>query len=566
MPFTQVSANATIGCLVRQNNRCTSAPSNNKWPLAAIFSSIFFFLAGQPFIALLGVQNDEAIFAGPLFEPLEAVYSWRLGDHTQMPVMLMSYLGCLKTLLYAPILRWFGDSVYAVREPVLLLGAASIWVFYLLLRNIAGDRAASIGCWLLAADSLYLLTTCYDWGPVALQHLLILGGAYAIIRFYQTKSNFALAIGFFLFGLALWDKALALWTLSGLGVAALAVYPRELLGALRPRTILLSAVPLVIGALPLISYNVEKPFVTIRENTVFDTHYLLPKLSYLAQTAKGGILLGFLNADDSATPRPHAPRGWLESASAGISSAFDHPSSSLLLPAFFVALALAAVGGWKAARAVGFFVIAMAVAWVQMAGGANSGASVHHVILLWPWPQAVIAISLAAASFRWKRWGAPAAALTTALVAVSWLLVTNECHAEIVRNGGATQWTAAVFPLAESVSHSGADYVFCTDWGIMESVGLLDKWHPPLRQGAVRASNDPDLEPMVTGESHLFLAHTRQAEFFKDVNENIVAWAGKMGYAKQTVQVVGDGFGRDVFEVYRFVKAGTGKMAADERR
>ena len=138
--------------MVRQNNRCTTTPSNKKWAAAAIFSSIFFFLAGQPFIPLLGLQNDEALFAGPLYEPLEAIYSWRLGGHVQIPIMLMSYLGCLKTLLYAPILRWFGNSVYAVREPALLMGAASIYVFFLLLRDIAGVRTALIGCWLLAAD------------------------------------------------------------------------------------------------------------------------------------------------------------------------------------------------------------------------------------------------------------------------------------------------------------------------------------------------------------------------------------------------------------------------------
>ena len=131
----------------------------------------------------------------------------------------MSYLGCLKTLIYSPIFRLFGNGAYAVREPALLFGAASVWLFFLLLRRIAGNRAGLVGCWLLAADSLYLLTTCYDWGPVALQHLLIVGGVLLLMRFYQTKSNASLALGFLLFGLALWDKALALWMLSGFGIA-----------------------------------------------------------------------------------------------------------------------------------------------------------------------------------------------------------------------------------------------------------------------------------------------------------------------------------------------------------
>ena len=34
--------------------------------------------------------------------------------------------------------------------------------------------AALIGCGLLATDAIYLLTSCFDWGPVALEHLLLL--------------------------------------------------------------------------------------------------------------------------------------------------------------------------------------------------------------------------------------------------------------------------------------------------------------------------------------------------------------------------------------------------------
>ena len=93
---------------------------------------------------------------------------------------------------------------------------------------MAGLRAACIGCCLLAADSLYLLTTCFDWGPVALQHLLVVGGVLLLMRFYQTLSSLSLAAGFFLLGLALWDKALGMWMLSGLGIAGILIFQREI--------------------------------------------------------------------------------------------------------------------------------------------------------------------------------------------------------------------------------------------------------------------------------------------------------------------------------------------------
>ena len=66
-----------------------------------------------------------------------------------------------------------------------------------------------------------------------------------------------------------------------------------------------------------------------------------------------------------------------------------------------------------------FRLIAMAVAWVQMAITANTGASVHHTILLWPFPQVVIAVSFASASRRLGRAGIPALAVTMAVLMVS---------------------------------------------------------------------------------------------------------------------------------------------------
>jgi hypothetical protein len=531
-----------------------AAPSTNKCVAAAILASIFFFLAGQPFIPLLGIQNDEALFAGAIYEPLEALYAWPLPYLQQIPLMLMSYLGCLKTLIYIPIFKLFGNGAYAVREPALIFGAASVWLFFLLLRRVAGNRAGLVGCWLLAADSLYLLTTCYDWGPVALQHLLLIAGALLLVRFNQTKSNVSLALGFLLFGLALWDKALALWMLSGFGIAGFLTFPRQIFAVVGFRRLLISLAALALGAAPLISYNLHAPLATIRENTTIDTGSLITKFHLLTETARGGMLLGFLNAPDQTTPAPHPPRGLIESASARLSSLAGHPSSDWLLAVFVAAGVLAPLSGWPTLRIVTFFLIAMAVAWLQMALNSHTGGAVHHAILLWPWPEAVVAISFAGASRQLGRFGASALTAATALVVLSSLLVTNEYYTKMVRNGGSPTWSAALFPLAESLKDSGA-YAFCTDWGILESVGLLNAWHPVMRNGILGEDESVALEHMVGDPTHIILAHVPEAEQFPGVNERIVERAAKLGYAKQRIRVVGDGFGRNVFEVYKFVRA-----------
>jgi Dolichyl-phosphate-mannose-protein mannosyltransferase len=532
-----------------------AAPSIKKCVAAALLATFFFILSGQPFIGLLGIQNDEALFAGPIYEPLEALYAWPLPHHRQIPIMLMSYLGCLKTLIFTPIFKLFGNGAYAVREPALIFGAASVWLFFLLLRRVAGDRESIVGCWLLAADSLYLLTTCYDWGPVALQHLLTVAGAFFLVRFYQTNSNVSLALGFLSFGFALWDKALALWMLSGFGIAGILTFPRQILAVTNLRRILISITALGLGAAPLISYNLHAPLATIRENTAIDTGALITKFHLLTGTAQGRMLLGFWNAPDETTPAPHQPRDVMQKTSARLSSLAGHPSSDWLPAAFVAAVIVAPFAGLHTLRVVAFFLVAMAVAWFQMALNSHTGGTVHHAILLWPWPEAVVAISFAGVSRRLGRFGAPALAATTVLVVTSSLLVTNEYYAKMVRNGGSPTWTTAVFPLAESLKDSGASFAFCTDWGILESVGLLNAWRPVMRNGILGEDESVALAHMVSDPSHIILAHTRAAEQFRGVNEGVIERAQKLGYTKQTIRIVGDGFGRDVFEVYRFVRA-----------
>ncbi len=465
--------------------------------------------------------------------------------------MLMSYLGCLKSLLYRPILRLFGVGPYATREPALLIGAVSIWLFFLLLRRIAGLRAACIGGCLLAADTLYLLTTCFDWGPVALQHLLIVGGVLLLIRFYQTLSSVSLAAGFFLFGLALWDKALAIWILGGLGSAGILLFWRQIIAVTGFRRVLISIAGLAIGALPLIVYNARTNEATLRENTGWDAAEISNKVHTLVDTARGGSLMGYFNADDRDTPEPKPPAGFLEKTSAALAAFDGNASSGWMLYAFFAAAALAPFAGPNALRPVAFFVIAMAVAWAQMASNPHTGGSVHHTILLWPWPQAVIAISFAGISRRLGRFGVPAVAAVVALVCISCLLVTNEYFTKMARNGGAPVWSTAVFPMAARVRSSGANYVFCTDWGIFDSLVLLNRDRPPVRNGMGAEKDPADLQWALNDPSNIFVGHSKEAEAFVGDNEKVIEAAAKLGYRREPLATIPDGYGRNIFEIYR---------------
>ena len=527
--------------------------------LPALAACLLFFLTGCAFVSLLGIENDEALFASGIFKPYAVAYKYPWG-RAGLPVMLMSYLGALKSWIFRPIFQEFGTGVWAMRLPMLLAGAATVWLFYLLLRRVAGLRAALFGCALLATDSLYLLTSCFDWGPVALQHLLILSGMLLLFGFYQHRRLPWLAWGCYLLGLAMWDKALAIWMLGGISLALILVFPKQIVGVITPRRVATAVLAFALGALPLIVYNFAKPLATFRGNASWNTTELAAKGRLLATTVDGGALFGWLNMEGWQTHNPHLPHGTLESASARISALAGHPRRSLLLYAFVLALLLAPLARGPALRTILFALLAMAIAWAQMAITANAGGSVHHAILLWPLPQMIIAISFAAASRRLRRAGIPALAVLLAVLMVSGLLVTNEYRCVILRNGGDQYWTDAIFRLADYMKRVPADNVFCMDWGIMDSLRLLSSGKLPLRVGT-DPINKPSLDDAdrqylartISEPRQLFINLTKDFEFFPGVNDKLVHYAADAGYRREVMAVIPDSFGRPVYEVYRFV-------------
>ncbi len=531
----------------------------NRSTWAVLAQCSFFVWAALQFLPRLGLENDEALFPTAFYRPGTEQYVVHLG-HSRLPLMLISYLGTLKSWIYRPLLWSWGTSVAVLRIPVVLAGAASIWLFYLLLRRIAGARAGLIGCSLLSLDALYLLTTCFDWGPVALQHLLTIGGMLALVRFWQERSDWALGVGFFLFGLALWDKAVAFWMLSGLLVAAIVTIPRQILDRATLRRLAIVILSLAAGALPLIVYNVRSGMATFRGTAVFDASDIRGKARALEGSLNGSVLFGWLVAENWQIPQPHEPRGWQERASTAVAKWAGHPRQSLLPYALAAALLLAPLAGGAALRAIVLAAVAMAVAWFQMAFTAGAGGGAHHVLLLWPLPQAIIGISLAAASRRFGRAGTAAVAAVTVILAASNLAVTNEYFSTMVRNGGGVAWTDAIFPLSDYLEKAAPPAVFCVDWGYLDSLRVLSNGRLPVRVGNGQMLQ-PELGPedrraldgMISGSGNLFLAHTSGVEFYRGLNARLSQYAETAGYRRETLAVFADSFGRPTFEVYRFI-------------
>lgn len=524
----------------------------------ALAGCLYFFLAGVLFLPRIGIENDEALFAGAFLKPYGEAYTIWIG-HSRIPLMVMTYIGTLKAWLYRPLLKVFGTGLTVLRLPMLLAGVAGVWLFFRLLDRIAGRRAALIGCALLASDATYLLTVCFDWGPVALQHLLLISGLLVLVRFAQTQRTSTLFWGFCLLGLGMWDKALAVWMLGGVGVAALVVLPRRLWALYTRDRLAIAALGFLLGVLPLLVYNVENKWATFAGNVHHDFSDIPGRARMLMETAKGDGLFSWMFDEQWQTPSPHAPKGVIERTSANISSLFGHPRRHLLFYAFLLALALTPLARGNDLRAIFFALIAMAVAWIQMATNANTGGSIHHTILLWPFPQIVVAVSFAAASRRLGRVGILTAAVAAGVLFLSGALVANEYFYVDYSYGGAPIWSDAIVPLSGFLKGTGPGTVYCIDWGMLDPLRYLNRGALKLAVGTDPISKkeltDADRAAvllMVADPGATFVTHTKDFENFPGTNVHLLKVAAEAGYRQQMLAVIPDSYGRPTFEVYRF--------------
>ena len=520
-----------------------------------LFALLFIFL-GFVLIPYAGLEVDEVLFLPPLRGLINPAFAIRVHHHF-VPLMVMSYIGTLKSFIYWPLSWIFSSSVYFVRLPMVLAGAATILFFYKWAGIFAGPRAASLAAALLATDPTFLLTDTFDWGPVALQHLLVVSGCLLIARG-------RLPWGTFLFGLALWNKAIFGWTLAGLALAALLVPPAAVRAVLADRRQWSrAALAFVLGALPLLVYNVKHPNSTLRDNAHFSSENFPVKVQELKGAVDGSGLFGFLVAPDSQENR-REPDSLPGRAASWVSDHVSSRQKNLMPYAIFIAASIVLVW-WRAPgrRAALFAAVCGIGTFAAMAVTRNAGTSIHHTVLLWPMPQLLVGTVLGALPWRWLRVG-----LAALLIGAN-LLVVNQYIAQFERNGSYGRFTDATNPLADSLARTPDANIYFIDWGIDETVDFLLQGKAHLRESyslLIPATSDPEqrreIDAMLVDPNALFVDHIPALEEFRGVGAHLEAIARSERYQKIPIRTVADRNGRAIFQIFRFQHAPAGPVHA----
>jgi hypothetical protein len=522
----------------------------------ATICALFFIALGTIFVNRTGIEEDEAMFASPLYREW-CFFAIRF-RHGRIPIMQMSYVGALKTWIYTPIAALWQPSAAMLRVPALILGAITIFLVWTLIDTVHSRRAAWAGSLFLATEAVFLLTNVFDWGPVAIQHVLLVSMLLSCVQWMRSMHDGWLFLAAVCCGLAFWDKAIFIWMFSGL-IAGSLVFWRVIRDRFTWKRAAIVVTGIALGGAPLIGYNLKTTpkFITFRSNTHFTPDHFAERFLQLRLALNGSPLFGYMVYETAE--RPNEPRGALERASFAIHRVTGDRRRGAFEPALIASLLMIPLL-WKtrARSTLLFAAIAAAVAWSAMVM-LDGGGAAHHTVLLWPLPQLLVAVAFAEASQHWRFGGWPLVTVVAFLAAAN-LLVVNQYLYQFIRNGAAGSWTDAIFPLAQALHETPASRVALVDWGYQDPLSYLNKATPPERVVAnpfMPADESPaqrnfDRE-LLFDPNVIWVEHVPGQEAFAGVNARVLSVAQAEGLEQVVVATLRDRNGRAIFQTLRFV-------------
>jgi hypothetical protein len=314
-----------------------------------------------------------------------------------------------------------------------------------------------------------------------------------------------------------------------------------------------AAAAFLMGALPLVTYNVRKPNATLGANAHFDSpQTAMRKVPMMIETLNGHGLFGFLCRSDWEEPakQPGTLRGRLAWRIAGaVGGQYRNGFEFAFL------LGLACAPWWWRRRSAWFSLIFIAVSWAAMLVSRDAGGSVHHTVLVWPFPQLFMAVVLA--SLPWK----PIAGVIAVVMTGMNLLVMNQYIAEFERNGAAGTFDDALLALVRAIPDPPrlqAGRIYVLDWGMLNTLALFHQGRLPLFVADPPFLSDHrtpdelrDIEFMLHDPQGLFLAHLPAAEVNRGVGARFDQEIAARGLEKRVLKTIYDSNGRPVFEIFK---------------
>ncbi len=457
----------------------------NPWWALALAACAVYLIAALYQLELPGLNYDEVLDAVPAMQAVQGVDADSYGvlniGGRAWPLMTMPYVGVTSTYFLAPIFAIFGVSMMTVRGAAVFLGVISLLMGWGFLRRYLDDRAAAVAIFLLAVSPLFVFWTRMGvWVQLVLVPITI-GATWLLFNWYETGRSRKLIAGFFLMGLGLATHIQFIWVWGAVAACWFVLSPwlsdapglRKWLWPLeraRPGAWVLAVIALLVGMAPLIIFNLQNAGTFSYTQEIFSTSesgWMTPRGLFIELPKLAlGAFETLLSGD------------WFVSR---IGGTFRNPLAVIAFVGAvgaILALAVARRLPYSVRRLAFFGVYITAV--VFQSAVIHSAESAHHLLVLWPMPQALIAVAFfgvmdwltARAPARRVAWVVLLGLMLGALIAgEAW--TTVRYHRALAQSGGEGHFSDAIYQLAADLEQPGAPRPIAMDWGFRRNMQIL---------------------------------------------------------------------------------------------
>ena len=459
--------------------------STRPWWLLTVLAVILYLGLALYQLDLPGLNYDETLDAVPA---MQVVQDQRVDSFATLkvagrrwPLMTMSFVGVTTTHLLMPAFALLGASVTTLRGTAVLIGLLGLLLSYGFLRDFFDERVAALSALLLAVNPLFVFWTRMGaWVQLPLFPISV-AALWSLFRWYRRQRPGCLVLAGFLLGLGLGTHIQFAWMWVALVLAWLVLSPWLGTGhgwrrwawpwqRAKPRAWILSLAALLLGTAPLLIYNL-KTLGTIRHALEIATSGELGQIQVLQTLVDLGALgLGALETLLSGD--------WFGSELGDVSR---NPAAAWAFGLALMVILWLAIRrklGYRAAR-VAFLLILLVSIVLQsvVIRGANSA---HHLLIVWPIPQALVSVALfgladsisPASRARRAAWLAALGVVAVGLVGAE-AMTTIRYHRAVSRTGGTGLFSDAIYALASDLQKPGAPQAIAMDWGFRRNLQLL---------------------------------------------------------------------------------------------
>jgi hypothetical protein len=415
-----------------------------------------------------GIYYDEAFFINAA---LGAKYSdsfvaYRLFG---IPVMLMSYIGALKSFVWAPVFAVFGVSPLTIRLPAIIISAYSLLITYAVLVQFVPRILAALGLLLIAVDAPFVFQTRTDLGPIAIMIALKMTAIYVFMLWLKTGTWRYFAFGLFCLALGVYDKLTFLWFVVALCPAVL-VYAKRIVYLLKLDYVpVVSSVLIYLGALAIFGFRIALPLLRkmppVRSELMGDRFHFM--LATFDQSLTGQLFSNVVFAREvqvgSFCPMWLVPVAFVTALSAFLILRRAKRVDEVAIRIF---------------SGVTFFSVIFAVLFIEVLATPEAHGP-HHVLIVWPFHYLSIILAISLMVMACRGLARTAASVSSAFIIMVWIGNNLASTAKVITAFSTvplqSQWSNHIYDLNEFICGISPklNMVICADWGLYNQLQAL---------------------------------------------------------------------------------------------